>query len=162
MSTRILIGPNENLIETIVDNLRMDGRNFSDRAIVFPGKRPAHFLRKELAQRIGGSFIPPCILSVDDFVLTLFRQLHPEATNDLEPIDAITLLYQIHSELKERLGGDYFSSLDTFVPIGLKLFDELEELRLANLPERRLKETLSSLTYNRLFRLQSTIHDSIN
>ena len=153
MSTRILIGPNENLIETIVDNLKMDGRNFSDRAIVFPGKRPAHFLRKELAQRIGGSFIPPCIFSVDDFVLTLFRQLHPESTNDLEPIDAVALLYQIHSELKERLGGDYFSSLDTFVPIGLKLFDELEELRLANLPERRLKETLSSLTYNRLFSL---------
>jgi CRISPR/Cas system-associated exonuclease Cas4 (RecB family) len=59
----------------------------------------------------------------------------------------------VHSELKERLGGDYFASLDTFIPIGLKLFGELEELRLANLPEQKLKEVLSGLTYNRLFSL---------
>jgi CRISPR/Cas system-associated exonuclease Cas4 (RecB family) len=59
----------------------------------------------------------------------------------------------VHSELKERLGGDYFASLDTFIPIGLKLFGELEELRLAHLPERMLKEVLSAFTYNRLFSL---------
>ena len=35
----------------------------------------------------------------------------------------------------------------------MKLFGELEELRLANLPERKLKEVISALTYNRLFSL---------
>ena len=57
------------------------------------------------------------------------------------------------AELNERLGGDYFASLDAFIPIGLKLFGELEELKLAHLPERKLKEVLSALTYNRLFSL---------
>ena len=35
----------------------------------------------------------------------------------------------------------------------MKLFGELEELKLASLPGRRLEEVLSALTYNRLFTL---------
>jgi CRISPR/Cas system-associated exonuclease Cas4 (RecB family) len=153
MNERIVIGPNENLIEIIADQLGLHGKDLSSIAVIFPGKRPAHFLRKELARRIGGSFIPPKIFSIDEFVQSLYKILHTEPVKDLEPIDAVTLLYQVHGGLKERLGGDYFTSLDSFIPIGLKLFGELEELMLAQLPERRLKETLSSLTYNRLFLL---------
>jgi CRISPR/Cas system-associated exonuclease Cas4 (RecB family) len=153
MSERIVLTPNEHLIETVGAHLSTEGKDFSTSAVVFPGKRPAHFLRKELARRIGGSFIPPKIFSVDEFILSLYQQIHPSPINDLESIDAVVLLYQIHSELKERLGGEYFVSLEAFLPIGLKLFGELEELHLANLTERKIKEALSSLTYNRLFSL---------
>jgi CRISPR/Cas system-associated exonuclease Cas4 (RecB family) len=153
MSERIVLDPVGHLIETIASHLEKRGKDFSASAIVFPGKRPAHFLRKELALRAGGSIIPPKIFSVDEFVLSLYQHLHPEHIFDLDPIDAVALLHLVHSELKERLGGDYFASLDTFIPIGLKLFGELEELRLAHLPERMLKEVLSAFTYNRLFSL---------
>ncbi len=153
MSERIVLSPTDRLIETVASHLEVQGIDFSNTAIVFPGKRPAHFLRKELAHRVGGSIIPPKIFSADDFVLSLYQQLHPDPVRDLEPIDAVVLLHFVHSELNERLGGDYFASLDAFIPIGLKLFGELEELRLANLPERKLKEVLSALTYNRLFSL---------
>ncbi len=153
MSERIVLGPNEHLVETIAAQLGGKGKDLSDIAVVFPGKRPAHFLRKELARRIGGSFIPPKLFSVDEFILSLYQILHPEPVKDLEPIDAIMLLFQVHSDLKERLGGDYFSSLDSFIPVGLKLFSELEELRLANLPEKKIREELTPLTYNRLFSL---------
>lgn len=153
MSERIVLDPVGHLIETIASHLEKRGKDFSASAIVFPGKRPAHFLRKELALRAGGSIIPPKIFSVDEFVLSLYQHLHPEPIFDLDPIDAVALLHLVHSELKERLGGDFFASLDTFIPIGLKLFGELEELRLAHLPERKLKEVLSAFTYNRLFSL---------
>ena len=154
MSERIVLNPYDHIIETIAAHLvGTEGRDFSTTAIVFPGKRPAHFLRKELAYRVGGSIIPPKIFSMDEFILSLYLRLHPEPARDLESIDAVALLHLVHSELKERLGGDHFASLDTFIPIGLKLFGELEELRLANLPERKLKEVLSALTYNRLFSL---------
>ena len=153
MSERIVLRPTEHLIECIVSRLETKGRDFSADAIVFPGKRPAHFLRKELASRAGGSIIPPKIFSVDEFIDSLYQVLHPGPIRDLEPIDAVALLHLVHSELKDRLGGDYFASLDVFIPIGLKLFGELEELRLANLSERTLSETLSALTYNRLFSL---------
>ena len=153
MSGRIVLSPTEHLVETVASHLESHGRDYSKTAIVFPGKRPAHFLRKELTSRTGGSIIPPKIFSVDEFVLSLYQQFQPEPVHDLEPIDAAALLHLVHSELKERLGGDYFISLDAFIPVGLKLFGELEELRLANLPERKLKEILSALTYNRLFSL---------
>jgi CRISPR/Cas system-associated exonuclease Cas4 (RecB family) len=153
MSERIVLGPTDHLIETVASLLDSHGRDFSTSAIVFPGKRPAHFLRKELAHRSGGSIIPPKIFSVDEFILSLYQHFHPEPVHDLEPIDAVALLHLVHSGLKERLGGDYFTTLDAFIPIGLKLFGELEELRLANLPERKLREVLSALTYNRLFSL---------
>ena len=153
MNKRVVLSQNENLIETIVSLLETKGRDFSTTAIVFPGKRPAHFLRKELVHSVGGSIVPPKIFSVDEFILSLYQQLHPQRVHDLESIDAVALLHIVHGELKERLGGDYFASLDAFIPIGLKLFGELEELRMANLPERKLKEVLSALTYNRLFSL---------
>jgi len=153
LSERIVLGPSGHLNETIASHLESRGRDYSNTAIVFPGKRPAHFLRKELASRAGGSIIPPKIFSVDEFILSLYQHLHPEPVHDLEPIDAVALLHLVHNELKERLGGDYFTSFDAFIPVGLKLFGELEELRLANLPERKLKEVLSALTYNRLFSL---------
>ncbi len=153
MSERIVLGPHDSLIDTIADHLQTDRRDLSDTAVIFPGKRPAHFLRKELAYRVGGSFIPPRIFSVDDFILALYQRLHTTGGKDLGSIDALALLYQVHNGLKERLGGEYFVTLESFIPIGLKLYSELEELCLANLSERQIKEELSSLTYNRLYSL---------
>ena len=153
MSEHIILSPTEHLIEIVASHLETQGRDLSNNVIVFPGKRPAHFLRRELASRAGGSIIPPKIFSIDEFILLLYQHIHPEPVHDLESIDAVVLLHLVHSELKERLGGDYFASLEAFIPIGLKLFSELEELRLANFPKKKLKEMLSSLTYNRLFSL---------
>jgi len=153
MIKRIVLSPGDHLMETVASHLEPRGKDFSAAAVVFSGKRPAHFLRKELALHAGGSIIPPKIFSVDEFILSLYQHLHTEAVCDLDPIDAVALLHHVHSGMNERLGGDYFASLDTFIPIGLKLFGELEELRLANHPERTLKEVLSALTYNRMFSL---------
>ncbi len=153
MSQRIVLGPFDRLIETVVSHLETRGKDFSASTVVFPGKRPAHFFRKEHAHHVGGSIIPPKIFSVDEFVLSLYQHLHPEPVHDLEPIDAVAMLHLVHSGIHERLGGEYFASLDSFIPIGLKLFGELEELRLAHLSEQKMKEVLSGLTYNRLFSL---------
>jgi len=158
MNERIILNPAEHLMEAVASHLQSQGRDYSATAVVFPGKRPAHFLRKELAVRAGGSIIPPKIFSVNEFVDSLYQHLHPEPLRDLESIDAVALLHIVHGGLQERLGGDYFASLDAFIPIGLKLFGELEELRTALLPERKLNEVLSALTYNRLFSLPEYYH----
>ena len=104
MSERIVLSPNEHLIETVASHLETQGRDFSTTAIVFPGKRPAHFLRKELAHRVGGSIIPPKIFSVDEFILSLYQQLHPEPVHDLESIDAVALLHLVHNRIKGTIG----------------------------------------------------------
>jgi CRISPR/Cas system-associated exonuclease Cas4 (RecB family) len=155
MNERIVICPHDSLVKTVVDQLPNDIRDYSRIALVFPGKRPAHFIRKELAVHVGASFIPPKIFSIDDFVLSLFQQLFTETCKDLEPMDAIALLYRVHTGLSERLGGEHFTVLDEFLPLGIKLLGELEELCLAHLPDRRIEEELGMLTHNRLFSLQA-------
>jgi ATP-dependent helicase/nuclease subunit B len=155
VNERIVICPHDSLVKTVVDQLPHDIRDYSRIALVFPGKRPAHFIRKELSVRVGGSFIPPKIFSIDDFILSLHQQLFTKPCKDLEPMDAIALLYRVHTGLSERLGGEHFTAFDEFLPLGIKLLGELEELCLAHLPDRRIEEELGMLTYNRLFSLQA-------
>jgi ATP-dependent helicase/nuclease subunit B len=155
MNERIVIDSHDSLVKTVVDQLPNDIRDYSCIALVFPGKRPAHFIRKELAVRVGSSFIPPKIFSIDDFVLSLHQQLLAEPRKDLDLMDAITLLYRVHMGLSERLGGEHFTAFDEFLPLGIKLLGELEELCLAHLPDRRIEEELGMLTHNRLFSLQA-------
>jgi ATP-dependent helicase/nuclease subunit B len=155
MNERIIIGPHDSLVKTVVDQLPKDVQDYSRIALIFPGKRPAHFLRKELAVRVGASFIPPKIFSVDDFVLSLYQQIYDKPNSNLESMDAITLLYRVHTGLSERLGGEHFTAFDEFFPLGMKLLGELEELYLAHLPNRRIEEELGMLTHNRLFSLQA-------
>jgi len=85
---------------------------------VFPGKRPAHFLRKIIAGRAGGSFIPPVILSIDEFIDQSFSSI--DDRRKIDPLDAVALLYDIHCSTAERIGREGFKTLDAFFNIGLK------------------------------------------
>jgi ATP-dependent helicase/nuclease subunit B len=153
MSRTLVIDPSQNVIETIVSLLNTEESDLSHTAIVFPGKRPSHFVRKALGERLKRSFVPPRIFSVDEFIGLLYRQLHPEPVRHLEAIDAIALLFQVHNGVTDRLGGTSFATLDAFLPVGFKLFAELEELCIANLGERVIREAIQPLTYGRLHSL---------
>ncbi len=153
MSRTIVIEPNESAVETVVTMVSLDESDCSHFAIVFPGKRPSHFVRKALAERLKKSFIPPAIFSIDEFIEYLHQQLNPIPLRHLEAIDAVALLFEVHTGLKEKLGGSGFDTLDAFLPVGFRLFGELEELKIANLDERRITEALSGLTFGRLHAL---------
>jgi CRISPR/Cas system-associated exonuclease Cas4 (RecB family) len=153
MSKILVIDPAQNVVGTIVSMMNLKGFDFSRTAMVFPGKRPSHFVRKALGEQLKRSFIPPRIFSVDEFIVTLYRTLNPVPLKQLEAIDAVALLFRVHNTMKERLGGSNFTSLDAFLPVGFKLFAELEELRIANLSDAAIKGALSGLTYGRLHSL---------
>ena len=153
MSKTLVIDPGPNVVETVVSMLDLTATDLSRTAIVFPGKRPSHFVRKAIAGKLQTSFIPPKLFAIDEFITSLYRQLHPTPLKRLESIDAVALLFQIHENLTERIGGPAFETLDGFLPVGLKLFGELEELRIANVGERAIAEGLSGLTYARLHAL---------
>ncbi len=153
MSKTLVIDPQESVVETIISLMNLEGSDFSGTVMVFPGKRPSHFVRKELGDRLKRSFIPPRIFSIDEFIDTLFQAMNPKPLKHLEAIDAVALLFQVHKSVKERLGGSNFTTLDAFLPVGFKLFGELEELRIANLSDRAINDALSGLTYGRLHAL---------
>jgi len=141
----ILISPSENLVEKVAEHLVRTEKDYSSSLVIFPGKRPSHFLRKVLAEKEKSSFIPPVILSMDEFI----EHVHDESLGlggrKLEVIDAISILYTIHAASPEHLGKKSFLTPDTFFPVGMKLYSDLEELHIEGIPSRKVKE-IDSIT----------------
>jgi ATP-dependent helicase/nuclease subunit B len=141
----LLISPRENLIEAILPHLKGAGRDYSHNLIIFPGKRPSHFLRKALARKIGGSYIPPLIFSMDEFVDFVFARGRADPARGIEAIDGVALLYELHRKAPNPIGGQRFMTPDTFFPLGLKFYRDLEELRIEGISVGQVKEVDSLL-----------------
>jgi CRISPR/Cas system-associated exonuclease Cas4 (RecB family) len=144
MSVVRIISPQTHLIEEVATLLERGGSDYARSLVVFPGKRPAHFLRKRLGEKRASAFIPPRLFSIDLFVDFLYEEKLGCRARNLDTIDAVAMLHTVHQRLNERLGRDSFFSIDAFLPLGFKLFDELEEVRMANLPVRRMREILTT------------------
>jgi ATP-dependent helicase/nuclease subunit B len=139
----LIINPSQSLIDEIIPHLNRTGKDYSSNLIVFPGKRPSHFLRKAIAQKIKGSFIPPVIFSMDDFVDFIYESGERELAGGdrkIETIDAIAILYDIHRKALHPLGGDSFQTPDSFFPIGLKIYRDLEELFIEGVKPAMIKQ----------------------
>lgn len=137
----ILISPRINLIEVVSQYLSPNGRDYSSNLVIFPGKRPAYFLRKFIAKKIKASFIPPRIFSMDEFIDYLYEEELGQRKRKLEPIDAVAILYEIHKNSVHSLGENSFFEPDTFFPLGLKIWSDLEELYIENVSPDQLRAT---------------------
>jgi ATP-dependent helicase/nuclease subunit B len=148
-----IISPQRDLIETVVEYLRPSGKDYSNSVVVFPGKRPGYFLRKALARRERTSIIPPRLFAIDRFSeFLLSEHLHIDR-KIVDTVDAIAILHGVHQKLNATLGGSAYASLDAFLPLALKLFSELEEVALADIPPRRLREVIQGFNYPKFFAL---------
>jgi len=136
----LLVSTSENLIEKVAEHLIGIEKDYSSSLVIFPGKRPSHFLRKVLADKEKSSFIPPVILSMDEFI----GHVHDESLGlegrKLESIDAISILYSLHAASPEHLGRESFLTPDTFFPVGMKLYNDLEELYIEGILSKKVKE----------------------
>ena len=56
----------DNLIDYIEENFVKKGKDLSRVAVVFGGKRPTLFLKRELAKRLGKGFYSPKFFSIDE------------------------------------------------------------------------------------------------
>ncbi|MFI5368342.1 MAG: hypothetical protein ACHQ1F_04940, partial [Spirochaetia bacterium] len=139
MNTAILPAA-ASLIDDIARRLLDDRTDVGDALVVFPGKRPAHFLRRRLAEELGSSFIPPRILSMDELVDLVFETREERAGRirpKLEPIDAVAILHDLQLAAVLPVGGRAFMTLDSFFPIGLKIHRDLEELLIETVSSRK-------------------------
>jgi CRISPR/Cas system-associated exonuclease Cas4 (RecB family) len=140
-----MIPPTASLLEAVIEELP---GTFQETIVVFPGKRPAHFLRKALAVRAGKTFFPPRIFSIDNFVSFLFSEKLGRNPLLLEPIDAVALLFAIHARADTgRIGEGHFRSFDEFLPVGLQLFGELEEVMMTHLPVNHIRLALEKIAF---------------
>jgi hypothetical protein len=105
--------------------------SLADNLAVFPGKRPAHFLRKYLAEKKGAAFKAPVITSMDGFIDLAAEELglsKPAASQ-------LDLAYLLYHNLKTQLcrviarnPGDL--RLDSILPWALKIIGDFEELKI--------------------------------
>ena len=134
----LLLSPAENLIDEVVRHLEGAAPDYSANAVVFPGKRPSHFLRKAIARKAGDSFIPPAIFSMDEFIDHLSEELF--RGRRIETIDAVSILYDIHRRTGDPLGGAGFMTPDSFFPLGLKIYRDIEELCIEGISVHAVEE----------------------
>ncbi len=138
MTKALIIGPEEDLIERTASLISPLNRDYSHNLVVFPGRRPAHFLRRELAHREKGGFIPPSIMSMDEFVDHIMEAGQP--MKSIGTVDAVAILYQIHRSATEPLGGENFLTFDSFFSLGIKIYKDIEELYIEGVPPAMVKE----------------------
>ncbi len=69
------------------------GNDLSKVAIVFGGKRPSLFLKKELSKLLGASFYPPKFFSIDEFVSYTVSKNYPPKL--IEELNASYMIYNI-------------------------------------------------------------------
>jgi ATP-dependent helicase/nuclease subunit B len=149
----LIVRPDQSLVEEVVGHLECGDRDYSSNIVVFPGKRPSHFLRKAISRTTKGSFIPPVIFSIDELVDAAYEkvpalgkwELSGYSDNDHQPrrkietIDAVAVLYNIHKKALQPLGGNSFTTPDSFFPIGLKIYRDLEELLIEEIKPAQLR-----------------------
>ncbi len=111
-----LVPPRESLIEAVAGLLPSGGRDLSRSWIVFPERRPAYYLRKHLAGRIGAGFIPPRIFSLDAFTDFVYGESLGLRNRPIDVLDAVAILLGIQRSAPGRLGGERFLTADHFFP----------------------------------------------
>ena len=131
------------LIDEVARLLEQPGVSLAEARVVFPGKRPAHFLRRRLALGAGGSFIPPVIQSMDELVDGIFEMQEDRRGTllpRLELLDAVAILYDIQLASPRPLGGTGFMTLDSFFPLGTRIYGDLEELLIEGVEEHAVAD----------------------
>lgn len=136
---KLIISSKEDLIEVVASLLYSEGFDYSKNTVIFPGKRPAHYLRKEIAERVKASFIPPYIFSMDEFIDFIFKKISDSIP--IEQVDAVGIIYDIC--LKNNSLTQFFKKFDNFFSFGLKLFSIFEELYIEGVSQEKLKDVES-------------------
>lgn len=145
------------LVEAVARRLAPEGKDYSRSWVVFPEQRPGHYLRRALAAREGSGFIPPRLDSIDTFVNRVYEEHLGRRDRVIDVLDAVALLFDLHRSAPDRLGRDGFLTADHFFSLGVKLWNDLEELTAAGLSpdeilsrEALVQEKVPPETLNRL------------
>ncbi len=135
----IIIKKGDDIISPVCSNLINKEADYSSNLVVFPGKRPSHFLKKALYQREERSILLPSIFSMDEFVDFVYQEVLKLSKRKLEAIDSVKILYDIHIN-GFATGKGHFLSPDTFFPLGLKIYQDLEELHIEGCDINAIKD----------------------
>lgn len=128
----------EDFIARLADYLEAEikqGRDINSLGIVFPGKRPALFLKRELARRIKKPFFPPVFFSIDEFIEYVLAK--NQIVQKITDLDACFMIY----ELARKVSPDILKrreSFAAFLPWAREIFKFIEQLDLEGVTDEPL------------------------
>jgi len=125
----------DNLARYLEENYIKKGKDISRLAIVFGGKRPALFIKRELAQRIKTSFYPPKFFTIDQFISYTVSQ--NEMFTSPQDLDSCYLLYKLAQEITPKIlkGKETFAQ---FLPWTREILAFIDQLDLENVDDKAL------------------------
>ncbi len=126
----------DRLADVLVDEYIKKDRDLARVAIVFGGKRPALFLKKELARRISGGFVSPRFLTIDELIReAAIRGKDVQVVLDL---DHSHMIYQLALEHAPQIlkGRETFAQ---FLPWTREIIQFMDHLDLELVPSKALR-----------------------
>ncbi len=125
----------ERLAEYIEQSYIREGKDLRRLAIVFGGRRPALFLKRELARRIGHQYFPPQFFSIDEFMSRVAAHAEPfAAAQDMDLAYKIYRLVCVHTPSLLK-GRETFAQ---FLPWAQELLQFIEQLDLEMVSSEKL------------------------
>jgi ATP-dependent helicase/DNAse subunit B len=111
-------------------------RDLSRTAVVFGGKRPALFLKKELYLSVNAAFIPPDFFSIDEFVTHIAIQNCNFFC--LSGLDACYSIFKLIQSQKPDILKNRKSFAD-FLPWAKEFVSFMDQIDLENIADERLR-----------------------
>lgn len=140
MNKNYLLSPGLDIIEFIGNLLLENPEVLSENLVVFPGKRPGHFLRKYIAEKLNRPFEPPKIVSMDEFIDFVYTTLLGYIDRMAGPIDGVPIIFHLNKNEKLIESKDHPIYLDEFVPWCFKLFGDFEDMCIEEIKPEKLRE----------------------
>jgi hypothetical protein len=130
----------ESFKDKLVDHIQTEyidkGADLSRVAIVFGGKRPALFIKRDLGKRFKHSFYPPRFFTIDEFVQYTLKK--SESFHQTQDLENCFLLYQLAKKVTPQIlkGREAFAQFLPWIREILKFIDQLD---LENIDDSALK-----------------------
>jgi hypothetical protein len=134
------LGMGDNIISGIADNIEQEfieaGKPLDRLAFVFGGKRPALFLKRELAGKMSKSYLSPRFFSMDEFMEYLAQK-----TGDFSGLNEMESSYRLYEFSKKCAPyiEKHYSSFGRFYPWGKEIRAFLDHLDIEDVPDDKLK-----------------------
>ncbi len=127
----------ENHIQSLADFIKQNysHKDLSRLAIVFGGRRPSLFLKKELGKRHGKAFFSPVFFTIDEFVYYIVSQ--QRKFNAASDLDLCYFLYKSALERPHLLKGR--KNFADFLPWAYEILSFMEQADLEKIPSQRLR-----------------------
>ena len=117
------------------DNYLKAGQGMDRLAIVFGGRRPALFLKRELGQRAGRAFASPRFFTIDEWMAYVVRK--NETFAPVEDLNHCYLLYNLARQLTPEVLNNR-ESFAEFLPWSREILKFIDQLDLENVENDNL------------------------